>query len=222
MPLIVLGVLPDCHLNEPSNEWKLADMNKNSIPDFSHVGYRGGHIKIPMVPVRTKPLEPYQNGRDDTNMIQAAINEVGRLPLITLEESGIEIRGAVLLKKGHYYLPGSLAINKRGVVLRGEGPDWFHGTVLHATARLQGNFISVDGALPSQSRDRFTSFGLGIYGPPLNLYLPSGKPETRIRGDVYIPVGTTTLPVDDTTGFSVHDKIVVGYNFDYAVGAKQV
>ncbi|KAF9574192.1 hypothetical protein EC968_007287 [Mortierella alpina] len=173
-PLLILGVLPDCPPNDPSTEWRLADAHNNVIPDFSHVGYREGHVKIPVFPVK-KTVEPIPGGSDDdTERIQDAINEVGALPLLSLGRDDIKVRGAVLLKKGKYRLAGALFINKSGVVLRGEGPG------------------------PS----------LGIE-PRMNQYEPSRRPSTRTRPEVYISIGTTTLPVKDTRGFGSGDKIVL-------------
>jgi hypothetical protein len=70
-----------------------ADAQGNRIMDFSHAGYMGGGVRIPDVRVaRTvKPL-----GGDNTPQIQAAIDEVSKLP----RDAG-GVRGAILLEPGH-------------------------------------------------------------------------------------------------------------------------
>ena len=54
-----------------------ADARGNRIIDFSHAGYKGGGVALPNVPVARR-LQP--SGGDDTAQIQAAIDEVSRLP----------------------------------------------------------------------------------------------------------------------------------------------
>jgi hypothetical protein len=95
----------------------------DTIPDFSHAGYRGGAAPIPTVPVRIT-LEPQPTG-DDADRMQQAIDEVGRLPA---DVNGV--RGAVLLKAGLYRVSKGLRIESSGVVLRGEGDAASATTVL--------------------------------------------------------------------------------------------
>lgn len=109
----------------------------NRIPDFSSVGYRGGTVPIPNVPVRAT-IGP-GNG-DDGNSIQAAIDLVSALPLDT---NGF--RGAVLLLPGEYQIAGRLEIRASGVVLRGSG-DTTNGTVLRGTGTDQRTLITVSGS----------------------------------------------------------------------------
>ena len=90
---------------------------KDTIPDFSRVGYRYGDAPIPDYPVRIT-LEAPKDGADA--MIQEAINRV-------------PAPGAILLKAGIYNIGGTLDIERDGVVLRGEG----EGTVLYSTATTQ-------------------------------------------------------------------------------------
>ena len=103
------------------------DAKGNTIPDFSFAGYRGGGVALPMVDVK-KELSPVASG-DDRERIQAALDEVGDLPV---SEAGF--RGALLLRRGTYRLSAALVMNKSGVVLRGEGQG-DDGTVLLATWR---------------------------------------------------------------------------------------
>ncbi|MGV7801805.1 hypothetical protein PJN14_29965, partial [Mycobacterium kansasii] len=67
-------------------------------------------MKLPDVQARIA-VQP--TGGDDTAMLQAAIDEVSRMP-----RDADGFRGAVLLKKGTYLVGGSLNIQASGVVLR--------------------------------------------------------------------------------------------------------
>ena len=92
---------------------------KDTIPDFSRVGYHYGDDPIPDYPVRLT-LEAPADGSDATALIQDAVNSV-------------PTPGAVLLKAGTYNIAGTINIERDGVVLRGEG----EGTVLYSTATTQ-------------------------------------------------------------------------------------
>jgi hypothetical protein len=109
----------------------------NSIPDFSHAGYKGGGVSLPNIEVKitVSPIEG-----DDRLNIQNAINQVSVLPL---DQNGF--RGAVLLTAGTYQVEGSLVINKSGVVLKGEGQG-NNGTVIQATLTSQHDLITVTGS----------------------------------------------------------------------------
>src|SRR5262245_50591613 len=65
------------------------------ILDFSYAGYMGGGVRIPDVPVK-KRLSP--SGTDDSAAIQAAVDEISKLPL----DGGF--RGAVLLGTGTFHV----------------------------------------------------------------------------------------------------------------------
>ncbi|KAF9287385.1 hypothetical protein BGZ68_001887 [Mortierella alpina] len=185
-------------------EWRLPDSRGNAIPNFSRVGYREGHVKIPIIPVKEtlRPSPP-----DDTARIQAAIDRVGNLPLKPFGRDEIMARGAVLLKKGEYYVSESLNISQSGVVLRGEGAD----TIIYAIRSVRRSFIKISGwtvsseesAVP-RNRNAYSATGTSQ-----NDYLLSDNRSTSTREDVYIPVGATRLPVNDITGFNIGDKIVV-------------
>ncbi|KAF9932924.1 hypothetical protein BGZ67_004520 [Mortierella alpina] len=206
MPLVTHGVLPS---SCSTPEWKLPDANKNAIPNFSRVGYREGNVLIPIFPVM-KTLKPSPDSSvDDTYRIQAAIDEVGNLPLQSFGRDDIQVRGTVLLKKGVYRIRGVLVIDKSGVVLRGEGPDPM-GTTLLASRRSQGDFIQINGGLSSNDPRRNAPGP--EYCPSMNDYKPTRKAQTRTRKGSYIPVGTATFPVENTRGFKVGDKIVVEWS----------
>lgn len=84
------------------------------ILDFSHAGYMGGGVAIPLASVK-KRVAP--SGEDDTAAIQAAIDEISQLPLVN------GLRGAVLLEPGHFRCSGTLRVAASGVVVRGSGAD---------------------------------------------------------------------------------------------------
>jgi len=124
-------------------------------------------------------LEPAEG--DDTARIQAAIDKVSAMPL---REDGF--RGAVLLRRGEYQVDGSVHIRASGVVLRGEGQDE-NGTIIRATGHTKRDIIIIGG---------------------------NGRPReisgTRRRvTDTYVPLGATTLTLEDASGFQVGDRVMV-------------
>ena len=150
----------------------------NTLPDWSNCGYMGGGVKIPYIPVK-KIVEPV--ARDDRASIQAAIDDVSRLPF---DSNGF--RGAVLLKKGTYEVEGTIFIKASGVVLRGEGQMPDDGTRIIDTGQQQDTLISVEGG----GRTEWTNT------------------RTRII-DSFVPVGSQTFTVESTAQFSVGDNIIV-------------
>ncbi|KAF9572884.1 hypothetical protein EC968_009368 [Mortierella alpina] len=191
--------------------WMLPDASGNCIPDFSRVGYREGHVRIPFVPVEIV-LEPSNSTCvDDTARIQAAIDTVAKLPLRPVGSDGAQIRGTVLLRAGVYRVAGALIINASGVVLRGEGQDR-NGTLIVATGNIQRDFILINGMLQSEmgSEAMQRAKARSSEMMPKNGYKGSGgRPETYTRQGIYIPVGSTTIPVLDTTKYNVGDPIVI-------------
>ncbi len=151
----------------------------NLLPDFSFAGYRGGGIPIPDVPV-TITIEPVAG--DNLRHVQDAITNVSALPVCS---SGF--RGAILLKSGLYEVNGTLVINASGVVLKGEHQG-SSGTVIKAIRTEQHDLIRVQGG-------------------------SSGIPEVDgTRENIttsYVPTGSTTFEVNDTSAFSAGDAITV-------------
>ena len=151
----------------------------NSIPDFSSAGYKGGGVSIPLVPVR-KTINPAAG--DCRALIQAAIDEVGNLPL---DASGF--RGAVLLKAGNYEVSNSLIISKSGIILRGEGQGT-NGTILKATRAAQHSLIIIRGV----------GSGLGeISGSRQKIITP------------YVATGDKSFEVESAAGFRAGDAVSV-------------
>ncbi len=155
-----------------------ADERGNTVPDFSNCGYRGGGVALPDVPAQVA-LEPAEG--DDTERIQAAIDQVGEMPL---NDEGF--RGAVLLRAGEYQVDGTLRIAASGVVLRGEGSG-DNGTILRATGTGQRTLIKLLGA---GSRTEIE--------------------DSRVEiTDEYVPIGAHTMHVADASRFSIGDRVVV-------------
>lgn len=151
------------------------------IPDFSHAGYRGGGVAIPDVPA-VLTLEPADG--DDTQRLQAAIEEVASRPL-----GADGFRGAILLKAGVFELSESIHIRHSGIVLRGEGQEHDETTLL-ITGRS----------------DAFWSRAVEVTGPqPIE---PIEATRTAVIDD-YVPVGTHELEVEDASGLNVGDRVIV-------------
>jgi hypothetical protein len=100
--------------------------------DFSTAGYGGGGVAIPDVPAK---FAVTPTGRDDTRLIQAAIDAVGKLPL-----GADGFRGAVLLRGGTFRVEGQLRLAESGVVLRGEGATlWAAGNSRRTLIEVRGS-----------------------------------------------------------------------------------
>lgn len=151
----------------------------NTIPDFSFAGYKGGGVSIPVIPVK-KTVNPITG--DCRALIQAAIDEVGNLPL---DANGF--RGAVLLKAGNYYVSNSLIISKSGVILRGEGQGT-NGTILKATRTAQHSLIIIRGS----------GSGLGeVSGSRQKITSP------------YVATGDKVVQVESIASFQVGDAVSI-------------
>jgi hypothetical protein len=157
----------------------LPDEKGNIIPDFSKVGYHKGDGGIPEITV-VKTLNPAIHG-ESQSIVQQAIDEVASMPL---NEQGF--RGAILLKKGIYLIPGSLTISTGGIVIKGEGADDM-GTVLIASGKGQRTLLKISGEGSSQE----------ING-------------TRVKiSDPFVPLGSFTFNVEDASLFRKGDLITL-------------
>jgi hypothetical protein len=161
-----------------------ADANGNRLTDFSNAGYKGGGVALPTVPVRVT-ISPVSG--DDTASIQAAIDQVGAMPI---QADGY--RGAVLLTAGTYDVAGTIRLNKTGVVLAGvgDGSDPATNTVLRRTGTSLAEVIIAGGG----SDD---SFKTEIAGTRSNI-------TTQI-----VQVGSRSFTVDNATLYAVGDNIVI-------------
>jgi hypothetical protein len=180
----------------PGGDGKLVyvpDEQGNTIPDFSHAGFGGGGMPIPMVPVK-ETVWPASG--DNTANVQAAVDKVSALPL---DKSGF--RGAVLLRMGYYKMAAPLKIQASGVVLRGEGMG-DTGTILIGT----GNPRGADGG----------GVGVGVGGGQPTLIRIAGasgwttKDETKqTLVDDYVPVGSRSIRVASARDFRPGDNVIV-------------
>lgn len=135
LPLIALFLQIPLHL---SAQWNsnivtlqadsslsyVRDLEGNVIPDFSHAGYKGGGVDIP-VPLTEFTISPIPG--DNTAHIQAILDQAALLP-----KDNDGIRGAVQLTAGRYEIHGTLYLRHDGVILRGvgDGADTTMNTVL--------------------------------------------------------------------------------------------
>ncbi len=151
------------------------DSRGNIIPDFSKVGCYQNREPLPRVPV-VKTIEAA--GDNSQQLIQSAIDEVAKMPV---DKSAF--RGAILLKKGTYKIPGTINISASGIVLRGEGDE----TKLIASGKGQRNLIFVNGS--------------GA--------LKKIKVSRQKITDSYVPVGAHSFTVGSAAGLKIGDSIVL-------------
>lgn len=139
--------------------------SKSRLPDFSRAGYHNGELEIPEVVVRAnvKDFGAVGDGvADDTRAFKEAIAATDE--------------GAIEIPPGRYVLAEPLHIKKRGIVLRGAGPDH---TILVIPKSLQQ-------LLPA---DQFTALGV----PKLKYSF--GGAFIEVRGnDGLEKVGDITAP----------------------------
>lgn len=152
------------------------DDRGNRIMDFSHAGYKGGGERIPHVRV-VRTVRP--SAGDNTVQIQAAIDEVSKLPV---GKDGF--RGAVLLERGAYQVGGQIKIAASGVVLRGSGSGE-DGTVV----RVTGSPHRV-----------FEVAGTGTWQPEGGV--------GRVT-DAYVPAGSHAMTLDSAADLRAGDTVVI-------------
>lgn len=114
----------------------VADARGNRVPDFSHAGYAGGGVPLPLLPTRVR-VAPVDG--DDGARIQGAIDYVS-----SLAPDANGFRGAVELTAGRFDVAGQIRLATSGVVLRGAG-DAEGGTVIVATGTDRRALIEVAG-----------------------------------------------------------------------------
>jgi len=153
------------------------------IMDFSYAGYMGGGVALPDVAVK-KTVAP-SGGEDDAKLIQAAIDDVAKLP----PENGF--RGAVLLAPGVYPCSQTITISASGVVLRGSGSATAGGTTITLTGKPH---VAISVREGGGGRTRGDASDAGA--------------KTSIT-DAYVPSGATSFTVADATGLAVGDTIAI-------------
>jgi len=147
------------------------------IIDFSHAGYGGGGVKLPVVPVE-KTVSP--SGGDDSAAIQAAVDTVSTMPL----KNGF--RGAVLLEPGTFHCEKPITISQDGVVLRGSGSDG-NGTIIEMTGTPHTCLILLGAPLkfPKESPS-------DVY-PVTDSIVPSGGTSLSVKDATGLSAGDTVL-----------------------------
>ncbi|ADY54110.1 hypothetical protein Pedsa_3581 [Pseudopedobacter saltans DSM 12145] len=159
----------------------------DQIIDFSHAGYMGGGVALPDVAVKVT-VKPLVADADCTNLIQAAIDKVSAMPL---DKNGF--RGAVLLESGTYPCSQPIRIMTDGVVLRGSGKS-ATGSIISMygekhTAVILSNMPNQRGGNRSGENTKSVI-------------------STKIT-DKYIPGGSVSFNVENTSGFKVGDNIEI-------------
>jgi F5/8 type C domain len=173
------------------------------IMDFSYAGYMAGGVALPNVPVK-KTVEPSgDSGKDDTATIQAAIDEIAKLPLVD------GFRGAVQLGPGDFTCASTINIRDSGIVLRGSGSG-LDGKPATTIKMVGGKHAAI---VISSARGRQAA------GPSVDDNEPAaGREPTRREdtaaarttiSDAYVPSGTTSFNVADATGFAAGDTISI-------------
>jgi len=162
------------HVDKDGKLQYIPDEKGNTLPDFSRVGYEQGDRALPDVKV-VRTVSP---SGDAQQSIQSAIDE-----LSATTPDGNGFRGAILLKKGIYKLPGTLHIRAGGIVLRGEGSE----TKLVAAGKGQRALIDVSGSggIEEEAHSRVPIV------------------------DEYVPAGATSFKVQAAEGFKAGDRIIV-------------
>jgi len=163
-----------------------ADAKGFIIPDFSHAGYMGGGVDIPVVPV-VKEISAISG--DNTQHIQDAIDYVGSLPL-----NNQGIRGALLLKAGRYHVFGTLYVKYDGVVLRGvgQGEDSLTSTIIYARENV-----------PEQRDVIVLGNSSQINGMKQMSNTISNITDTKVA------VGTCSFSVENPALYNVGDRIII-------------
>jgi hypothetical protein len=116
-----------------------------------------------------------------SNSEQEIQSAIDELSKRPLDKNGF--RGTVVLKKGTYPIKGTINIQESGIVLRGEGND----TKLIAAGTAKRPLIKVTGKGSIKE----------VEGT-----------RTKIT-DEYVPVGTFSFSVANTSGFKKGDKVIV-------------
>ncbi|MEI6491625.1 MAG: hypothetical protein WCO94_03670 [Verrucomicrobiota bacterium] len=147
------------------------------IIDFSHAGYGGGGVKLPVVSVE-KTVKP--SGGDDSAALEEAINAVAALPL----KNGF--RGAVLLAPGTFHCEKPITLTQDGIVVRGSGSGE-KGTIIEMTGAAH-TCLSIQGANLKFAKENPSD----VY-PVTDKYVPSGATSLSVKDAKGLKVGDTIL-----------------------------
>lgn len=185
------------------------DYRGNTVIDYSNVGYKGGGVEIPNVPVRVI-LEPSADqNTDDTERIQNAINMLGRLQP---DKNGF--RGAILLKAGTFRVSQSIRIDKSGIIIKGEG-DGHENIKPHSKPLSPNNWF--DYGQSEKAEKNITkvvaTWVADSYNKNVAVFNFAGgniNTEKTIEiADQYVPSGTRTIRLQTVEGLKAGDNIRV-------------
>ncbi|SFM30139.1 F5/8 type C domain-containing protein [Paenibacillus sp. 1_12] len=201
------------------------DYKGNQVMDYSAVGYQGGGVAIPNVPVRVKVAPLANNTEDSWQAIQDAIDYVSIYPI---QSDGF--RGAVYLEPGVFRISKPLNVTTSGVVIRGAGS----GTVtpIVGDGSVQNPYdeqIASEGAEPGVTKLISTWKLTDSFTPSTDHATTTGSPYSKgsnstlinFNGqgvtqsasttitDQYVGAGQYAVHVASTSGLSVGDSVSV-------------
>lgn len=167
---------------------------KDSVfPDFSYAGFEKNDEAIPMVPISIT-ISP--GNKNDREAIQGAIDKLSTQPIVN------GFRGAILLKRGEYFVDNMLKINKSGIVIRGEGQGE-NGTILHST-----------NVIKHQTKPQAIPFGKAMEIKDLSFILVQGQGSIQSQGERQpishtVRSAKTEISIEDARSFQVGDTILI-------------
>lgn len=193
--LFIFAIHPVLAQNTGKSEWVKYDQKGklsyktttqgDRIMDFSHAGYKGGGVALPIVPAKIK-IKP--SGGEDTKAIQEAIDQVAKMPL----QNGF--RGAVELSASVFTCANAIIISKSGIVLRGSGSEK-GGTTIKMVGEPHTAIVIGNGN---------TKIALGATEVSEQI-----EQANTFFSDSYVPVGAKAFNVKSTKGFKIGDTIAI-------------
>lgn len=191
------------------------DYRGNTVIDYSNVGYKGGGVEIPNVPVKFTLTPSADPNGDDSERIQQAVDMLGRL---TPDKNGF--RGALLLKAGTYRLGKTIHIDKSGVVIKGEGDG--HEAIKQHSKPLSANnwFDYTQSEKPEKNVTKVVATWVAdSYNKNTALFNFAGGSEELVGepieiADQYVPAGARTLRLQSVEGLKVGDNVRVNRNIN--------
>jgi len=170
-------------------DWKpgYSDSKGRFLHDFSHAGYRGGGVPIPLrmenlVDVSLPPYSADPTGvADVTTVLQKALDDVGAAGGGVVYMPAGTYRIAVPSGKNH-----ALSLTNSNTVLRGAGSD--------------STFLFHD---ETNMRQKCVLY----IAPTYASWFSEGEQITQIRTDLDLP--TRVIPVESVSGYQVGDQVIV-------------
>ena len=185
------------------------DYKGNQVIDYSNVGYMGGGVAIPNVPVRIVLTPSYDKETDDAERIQNAVDMLGRFPI---DKNGF--RGAILLKAGTYRVSKSINIDKSGIVIKGEG-DGHESIKEHKTPLSPKNWFDYEQSDKAEKgvTKVIATWVADSYNKNVAVFNISGgniETEKPIEiTDQYVPAGSRTIRVQNINTLKAGDNIQI-------------